>query len=105
MVWRGRLWDSHRVQKSVGNSPLTARRLPIRRCRRSGRLRRGTSYSVACEHLSVVILTKDEEANLPWCLESVQGWDCWVVDSGSTDGTVGIAEEAGAHVRFHPWPG
>jgi glycosyltransferase involved in cell wall biosynthesis len=49
--------------------------------------------------LSVLIRTLDEEAGLPRCLASV-GWsdDLVVVDSGSTDGTCRIAEEAGARV-------
>ena len=55
--------------------------------------------------LSVVILTLDEERNLGACLDSVAGWarDVFVVDSGSTDGTVAIAERAGAVVVRHPF--
>jgi glycosyltransferase involved in cell wall biosynthesis len=57
--------------------------------------------------VSVLILTLDEEANLPGCLESV-GWsdDIVVFDSFSTDRTVEIAEAAGARVvqrRFDNW--
>lgn len=57
--------------------------------------------------LSVIVLTKDEEANLPACLESLRGLeaDVFVVDSGSTDRTVKIAEEWGAKVVSHAWPG
>src|SRR5690625_470221 len=49
--------------------------------------------------ISVLILTYNEEENLPRCLESV-AWsdDVLVVDSFSTDRTVGIAEEYGARV-------
>lgn len=49
--------------------------------------------------LSILILTFDEETNLPSCLESV-AWcdDVVVLDSGSTDGTVDIAEAYGARV-------
>ncbi len=55
--------------------------------------------------LSVIILTLNEEANLPACLESVERLDCeiFVVDSGSTDRTREIAEEAGAKVMDHPF--
>jgi glycosyltransferase involved in cell wall biosynthesis len=51
--------------------------------------------------ISVLILTKNEAANLPRCLESV-AWsdDIVVLDSGSTDGTVEIARAFGAKV-FH----
>jgi glycosyltransferase involved in cell wall biosynthesis len=48
---------------------------------------------------SVLILTLNEEANLPACLASVAGCDDIVVlDSGSTDRTVEIARAAGARV-------
>ena len=49
--------------------------------------------------LSILILTLDEETNLPSCLESV-AWcdDVVVLDSGSTDLTVDIAEASGARV-------
>jgi glycosyltransferase involved in cell wall biosynthesis len=43
--------------------------------------------------VSVIILTFDEEKNLPDCLDSVKGWakEVFVVDSYSTDKTVEIA--------------
>ena len=49
--------------------------------------------------ISILILTQNEEANLPACLQSL-AWcdDIHVVDSGSTDATVAIAQAAGAHV-------
>lgn len=48
---------------------------------------------------SAVILTLDEEKALPECLRSLTGCDDVVVlDSGSTDNTVAIAEAAGARV-------
>jgi len=55
--------------------------------------------------LSVIILTYNEEVNLPACLESLKGLDCevFVVDSGSTDRTVEIAKAAGATVVVHPF--
>lgn len=57
--------------------------------------------------VSVLILTLNEEANLPGCLASV-GWcdDIVVLDSGSADRTVGIARKAGARVcrrGFDDW--
>ena len=44
--------------------------------------------------VTVVILTRDEARNLGACLDSVRGWTqaIVVVDSGSTDATVAIAE-------------
>jgi cellulose synthase/poly-beta-1,6-N-acetylglucosamine synthase-like glycosyltransferase len=53
--------------------------------------------------LTVVVLTYNEERNLSACLESVAGWagEIFVVDSGSTDHTVEIAERHGARVVTH----
>ncbi|MGA7316361.1 MAG: glycosyltransferase family 2 protein, partial [Silvibacterium sp.] len=54
--------------------------------------------------VSVLILTKNEEKDLPGCLASVS-WcdDIHVFDSVSTDRTVGIAHQAGATVTQHPF--
>lgn len=55
--------------------------------------------------LSVIVLTKDEEANLPALLASLGELRCrvFVVDSGSADRTVEIAEAAGCEVVAHPF--
>ncbi len=55
--------------------------------------------------IAAVILTKDEELNLPACLESLQGWcgPIFVVDSGSTDRTAEVARRFGAQILFHPF--
>lgn len=52
--------------------------------------------------VSVIILTKNEEKDLPKCLSSLS-WadDIHVLDSGSTDDTVKIAREYGAEVCFN----
>jgi len=56
--------------------------------------------------LSVAIITKDEEANLPGCLQSVAfARQIVVVDSGSTDGTLAIARDFGCDVFVEPWKG
>lgn len=57
--------------------------------------------------LSVMIITKNESANLPACLASVHFADeIIVVDCGSTDGTVDLARAAGATVlETSDWPG
>ena len=57
--------------------------------------------------LSVILITKNEEANVAACLDSVSFADqIIVVDSGSTDTTVALAQAAGAHVVQTPdWPG
>ena len=55
--------------------------------------------------LAVIVLTKNEEANLERCLMSLAPLraDVVVVDSGSTDRTVEIAEAHGVRVLRHPW--
>jgi glycosyltransferase involved in cell wall biosynthesis len=57
--------------------------------------------------ISILILTKNEEQDLPGCLESV-GWsdDIHVYDSQSTDQTLEIAQAAGARITgrdFDNW--
>lgn len=57
--------------------------------------------------LSVIIITKNEAANIRACLESVAWADeIIVVDSGSTDGTAAICREFTPHVYvLDDWPG
>ncbi len=61
--------------------------------------------------ISVVIITHNEEANIGRTLQSVQPLmkdgqgEIIVVDSGSTDHTVGIAESYGARVFVEEWKG
>lgn len=56
--------------------------------------------------LTVVILTKNEENNLPSCLDAIPGvYPVVVVDSGSTDNTLTIAERRGCRIYSNPWPG
>lgn len=56
--------------------------------------------------ISVLILTRNEERDLPGCLQSVH-WsnDIHVYDSLSTDGTVAIARAAGASVAQRDFDG
>jgi len=57
--------------------------------------------------LSAVLIAQNEESKIAPALESVRFCDeVVVVDSGSEDGTRGIAEAAGARVIVNaPWPG
>ena len=52
---------------------------------------------------TVIILTKNEETDIERCIRSVQGWvkRIVVVDSGSTDRTVEIAERLGVEIVRH----
>lgn len=56
--------------------------------------------------ISVLILTKNEQQDLPGCLASV-AWsdDVHVLDSGSTDQTQAIALQNGAHFSTRPFEG
>lgn len=53
------------------------------------------------------MIVKDEERHLAACLESVRDVvdEIVVVDTGSTDATISIAERHGARVLHHPWTG
>jgi glycosyltransferase involved in cell wall biosynthesis len=56
--------------------------------------------------ISVIVITKNEAASIARCLESVKWVDeIIVLDSGSTDDTVGICREYTAHVHQTDWPG
>jgi glycosyltransferase involved in cell wall biosynthesis len=57
--------------------------------------------------VSAVVLTRDEELNLPTCLASMTDLvdQIFVVDSGSTDSTRQIAAAAGAIVITHDFTG
>ncbi|NLL52873.1 MAG: glycosyltransferase, partial [Peptococcaceae bacterium] len=59
--------------------------------------------------LSICMMVKDEEKNLPRCLESLKPLmqqvdsELIIVDTGSTDNTVNIAKSYTERVYFHPW--
>ncbi|MBF0275648.1 MAG: glycosyltransferase family 2 protein [Nitrospinae bacterium] len=54
-------------------------------------------------NLTAIILTCNEELNVPHAIKSVSGWakDVFVLDSGSTDETVKQSEELGAKVFYN----
>ncbi len=57
--------------------------------------------------LSLCMIVKDEEQMLPKCLDAVAEFvdELIIVDTGSTDRTVEIAESFGAKVLHHTWTG
>src|SRR5262249_24510243 len=56
--------------------------------------------------ITATIITLNEELNLPRAIESVAWADeIIVVDSGSTDRTIELAQKLGARVFHNPWQG
>lgn len=57
--------------------------------------------------LSAAMIVRDEASRLAACLRSIRGLvdELVIVDTGSTDATVSIAESFGARVHVHPWNG
>lgn len=55
--------------------------------------------------LTAVILTRNEEKNIAACIKSIKGLArrIVVIDSGSTDNTIQIAQKLGAEIYFHEW--
>jgi len=57
-------------------------------------------------HLSAIVIVKNEAANIAACLDGLAFCDQRiVVDSGSVDDTIQIAQESGATVVSHDWAG
>ena len=58
------------------------------------------------EPLSVVVITRDVECELPACLATVVFADeILVIDSGSTDGTLAVAKRHNARIMHQSWLG
>jgi glycosyltransferase involved in cell wall biosynthesis len=57
--------------------------------------------------ISAFIIAKNEADRIPKAIRSVRDWvdEVIVIDSGSTDDTVKVAESLGAKTCFHEWPG
>ena len=55
--------------------------------------------------VSACLMVRDEEDNLPACLDSLKYWvdEIIIVDTGSKDRTIEIAKEYGAVVYEQPW--
>lgn len=62
-------------------------------------------YSYRMNDVSVIILTHNEEKHIERCIRSLLLFTdkIFIVDSGSTDRTVAIAESLGAKVTHNPW--
>lgn len=60
---------------------------------------------MATPDLSLCMIIRNEERHLERCLASVQGWVSEIIigDTGSSDGSIGIASSFGAQVIEIPW--
>ncbi|SIN68768.1 Glycosyltransferase like family 2 [Singulisphaera sp. GP187] len=78
----------HRFQRSSPSTPSTGLAGFVRPCR-----------------VSLTMIVRNEEANLPACLTSAAGLfdEIVIVDTGSTDRTIEIARSFGARVFEFPW--
>lgn len=75
------------------------------RRRRQDKKNQNTSSNRSALKLSACMIVKDEEDMLPRCLASIKDHvdEIVIVDTGSTDRSVEIAESFGARVFHHPW--
>ena len=57
-------------------------------------------------NITVIILTFNEEIHIERCINSLQNFvqHIYIIDSFSTDKTVELAKQLGAHVFQNPWP-
>lgn len=93
----------HGTTATAGLTPAVAAALPVLGRRATDAAARAVPRTDLT--ISLCMIVKDEEAMLGRCLASVRGWvdELIVVDTGSTDATVRIAEQHGARVLHAPW--
>ncbi len=79
----------------------------LKTCRQAQELRMLAATLEERPTVSACMIVKDEEELLEGCLESIRDWvdEIILVDTGSTDRTVEIAEQYGAKIFHQPWEG
>lgn len=96
-----------KLRKRMQNRPALLGPLRVRVRALGVRARRvaGSARPAAAGTISLCMIVKDEEEMLPGCLEPLHEHvdELIVVDTGSTDRTVEIAESFGATVVHFPW--
>jgi tetratricopeptide (TPR) repeat protein len=73
--------------------------------KKSGKTEQTTRTKVKRPTISLCMMVKNEEKFLPQCIDSVRNYvdEIIIVDTGSTDRTVEIAEKYTDKIYFHPW--
>lgn len=79
----------------------------LARCRQVQELRMLAQSQESQATVSACMIVKNEEELLPGCLDSIRDWvdEIIIVDTGSTDRTVEIAQSYGAQMFHQPWEG
>jgi len=79
----------------------------VGRCRQVQELRMLAEQMKRKTTVSACMIVKDEEELLPGCLDSIRDWvdEIVIVDTGSSDRTVEIAQSYGARIFHQPWEG
>ncbi|MFN8224889.1 MAG: glycosyltransferase [Gaiellales bacterium] len=95
---------------SVGGTPLATDPAQRRLARELGRRAEAVATKAAPAadaRISLCMIVRDEETMLARSLEAAASWvdEIVVVDTGSTDGTVEVAQAHGARVERFPWTG
>ncbi|MFH2056819.1 MAG: glycosyltransferase, partial [bacterium] len=99
--------DLARTRRALGDSDGERRALSdgLIRCTEKAELQILAEQFLDAETVSLCMIVKNEEEFLPRCLASVKNVvdEIIIVDTGSEDRTVEIAESFGAKVFHHPW--
>lgn len=100
-TWGHAVTKLHERLKALALQPPRVRVVPVT----NPRGRRGVKGAPRTLRLSLCMIVRNEERVLADCLSSIQPFvdELIVVDTGSTDRTVAIAEEHGARVYHFPW--
>ncbi len=96
----------HRRRKKDSDA-LAIIRQGLANCRNVNELQMVEKELASSATVSACLMVKNEEEMLPDCLESIRDFvdEIIVVDTGSTDRTVEIAQSFGARVYHQPWEG